>query len=124
MPFRDDEKERFYGTVWNIAKSSRVQTYIIGFTSKSLRERFRPYRYNEYEHMVILCDKLNQADALALEKFLFLAIKDAKKIREDRHVYDKYDPKRRLGPYRGSSGGTSVNAESPIHSVYMVWWAP
>ena len=105
-----------------IAQSPSVKSYIIGFTSQSLRDRFRPYQSNGYEYAVLLCDRLTRSEALQLEEHIFREMKTMKGAANGKQLYDKYEKSRRDGPYSPSYGGKG-EANARQHGVYMVWWA-
>jgi hypothetical protein len=110
--------DAYLDTVWAIAASKYVGSYVIGFTAQQRWERHSAYKCLEWQHMVILEDKLRRTDALWLEGRLQELIK-----RDRRHTnYRKYDPDRRDGRHYPSAGRATANPDDFIHSVYMAWW--
>jgi len=77
------------------------------------------YRAN-FDHMVILADRLNRADGLALEQALQSACKFGKARGEP--YRRKYHEDHRNDVYRGSVGnGSMIDPLAKLHSVYMAW---
>jgi hypothetical protein len=118
MAINKASKNRYLNTVQAIAASPRVDQFLIGFTSRAGVHRFAEYRPYEYEHLVILADKLNDKEAKGLEEFLQTKCKSDSKTAAGR----KYHKRRKKLPY--TKGGSSRTPNKPIHSVYMVWWEP
>jgi len=112
----------YFDTVWCIAASRWVKWFVIGYTSKSGKERFSAYKTKGYNNMVVLADRLTQKQALELEEQLQNLCKAGK---PGQLVYKrKYHPEHRDLRYSRSSGQGSPDPCAPIHSVYMAWVQP
>ena len=64
---RDALIERLEWTVYDIAMSPRVESFVIGYTATSVEQRFQTYQKMEYESVVTLASHLTMKDALDLE---------------------------------------------------------
>ena len=91
MALRAKQVDSYYRTVRTIASSWYVQTFHIGHTYRAGIARFTDYKRFEFDHLVILADKLTQDDARGLEEEL------QKKCREDKRevTWRKYHPHKR-----------------------------
>jgi hypothetical protein len=118
MPLLKRRLERYRDTVWAVAASPYVEQYLIGFTTRSGYRRFLEYRALEYDHLIIIADKLNREDAKQLEKYL----QEARNHDRRSAAHIKYNERRRNSRYFPSHGGIKGNPEGLIHSVYMTWW--
>ena len=118
MAIQTKRVEFYLNTIWAVAASPYVSSYVIGYTSAQLWKRSRNYRTLGYDHFVILEDKMNRDDALWLEERIQTEIK-----RDRRHTnYRKYHIDKRDGRYYRSAGQNTTDPQSLMHSVYMAWW--
>jgi hypothetical protein len=115
---RDAFIERLEWTIYDIASSPRVESFIIGYTSTPIEQRFISYRKMDYESIVALATNLTMADALNLEQTLFERIKDDRRFAS----FKKYHRMKREKRYFKSAGPGSSSPLALIHSVYMAWW--
>lgn len=115
---RDTLVERLEWTIYDIASSPRVESFVIGYTSTPIEQRFQSYRKMEYESVVILASNLTMPDALKLEQALFESIKRDRRFASFR----KYHRKKREKRYFPSAGRGSPSPLELVHSVYMAWW--
>lgn len=110
-----------FDTVIAIAASKYCSEFIIGYTHGPAR--VRQYQYFNavelgYQHLVVLCDRLSQADALWIEGRLQSDVKQGNNFPEESN---KYNAKRRLTPHTRSSGGVTLAPDARWCSVYMAW---
>jgi hypothetical protein len=81
------------------------------------------YYRDTFNHMVVLADRLNRVDGLALEEALQVACKFGKARGEP--YRRKYHPDHRDDVYRQSIGNpTLLDPFAKTHSVYMAWVEP
>ena len=118
MRFQTRRIDWYLDTMWAVAHSKQVEGYVIGFTAQQLWARYSGYRQLGYQHMVILEDKLNRADALFLEGKLQASIKNDKR----NLVYRKYHHEKRDKRHYPSAGQATMDPDELYHSVYMAWW--
>jgi len=118
VTFQKARIARYVDTVWGIAASPYVASYMIGLTARSGWDRRKEYHAYGYDHLVILADRLTKTEAQFLEKALQNAIRN-----DRRHTnYRKYDPDRRDKRYYPSVGQPTASPTRKIYSVYMAWW--
>jgi len=97
-----------------------IDQYLIGYTVLSASEKGDKYRTRVgFQHVIILADKMKQADALDFEHRI------QKHIMSDKlgrlcSLYHK--EKIALDRTIRSSGGSTRGELDPICSVYMAWW--
>ena len=92
-----------------------MEKYLVGFTTLTADGKWRRYRAEGFDHLIILADGMDCATALQLENELQIVL-----MRNSRQaIYRKYHPDKRKP--RRSSGGRSHKA-SVNCSVYMAWW--
>ena len=115
---RDALIERLEWTVYDIATSPRVESFVIGYTATPVERRFQTYRKMEYESVVTLASHLTMKDALDLERALFERVKLDRRY----NSFRKYHRKKREKRYFRSAGPGSPAPLEEIHSVYMAWW--
>ena len=111
--------DQYLNTIWCIASSRYVKGFVVGYTATPGKVRRSAYRQNGFEHLVILADRLTQAQAHDLEERLQEQCKFGK-ARGEPYRY-KYHERYRALPYYRSAGQGSPNPMAPIHSVYMAW---
>lgn len=111
--------DRYLNTVWAISSSRYVKCFVVGYTCMSGKERATQYLQWGYDHLVILADRLTQAQAHDLERRLQEECKRGKACGPP--YRRKYDPYHRALPYQASAGQGSPNPKASIHSVYMAW---
>jgi hypothetical protein len=110
--------EEYLDTIWEICHSKYVTQYVIGFTSRSAKERRQEYRKGKINHLVVVADKLTQRDALDIESAIQQkAVKDKRSA-----LYQKYHDKKRDGRLYMSHGSSKKGSIAKAHSVYMAWW--
>lgn len=111
--------QKILGTIEIICRSPSVERYLVGLTIKSALVKGAGYARAEFEHFVVLADKLTCASAINLEGELFNKIKES----DQRGViYQKYEPRRIRRHYHPSCGGLSTPADDRSYSVYMAFW--
>jgi hypothetical protein len=106
-------------TIDTICKSPSLGQYLIGFTVHSAGAKGDSYRQHNFDHLVILADKMTRAVALDLERRLQREIFDV-----DRRcrMFQKYhEEKRKNGIIFSSFGGSLREAMANEFSVYMAW---
>ena len=111
--------DHYLNTVWCIASSRYVKGFVIGYTAGPGKMRRGAYRAGGLEHLVVLADRLTQAQAHHLEQKLQELCKTGK-ARGEPYRY-KYHQRYRDLPYYKSAGQGSPDPTAPIHSVYMAW---
>lgn len=111
-----DKMDFYFDTVDAIAASPLVTQFVIGYTSLSRTQRFSGYKTREFEHMVLLADRLSEKDAKELERYLQRKCRVAKRF----VTWRKYHKRFRTLDYR--PGTKSDDPDKKKHSVYMVWW--
>lgn len=110
--------ERIGCTVDAIVRSPAVIEYMIGITSRSLRQRQSEYvGKHGYGHLVFLATDLSADVALELEESLQLWIDHARQ----HAVYRKYEPTRRATLHRPSLGANRASPDDLRYSVYLSW---
>lgn len=123
MAIYQNTVERHLNTIWAIASSRYVKWFLVGFTAQSGIERMRgTYYANNFDHLVILADKLTQMNALLLEKNLQDACKEGSA--RGRPYRRKYHPDHRTDVYRRNIGTPAADPLDRVHSVYMAWIEP
>jgi hypothetical protein len=118
VAIRQKRLQGYVNTVWAIAASRYVEQFIIGYTYRPSVQRFAEYKVNEYEHIVVLADRLTQEEAKIVERHIQNACKSNKRNASWKKYHDYY---RKLPYYPGANSPTP---NKNIHSVYMVWWEP
>jgi hypothetical protein len=115
--------EKCLNTVWCIASSRYVKSFVIGYTARAAHARALEYQGQGFDSLVVLADQLTRSDALGLEEKLQNRCKAGQgRILPYRY---KYHPERRLDRYRKSIGSREVHpADARMHSVYMAWEEP
>lgn len=124
MAIRGKLVEQLALTVDAIATSSRVDEYIIGYTARQgLKRRSEYVRRHGYEYLVILVDRLTQADALKIEQALheYLTHEGNPDLLRHTASYRKYEKKRLHERHYRSAGNFSADPNDIVHSVYMAW---
>lgn len=111
--------ERYLNTIWCIASSRYVKGFVVGYTATPGKVRRGAYGSKGFEHLVILADRLTQAQAHNLEERLQSACKFGRARGEP--YRRKYHERFRDLPYYRSAGQGSPDPTAPIHSVYMAW---
>lgn len=109
---------RCFDTVWAICTAPTLDQYVIGRT-KNVKQREAKYRFQKYEHFVVLADQLTDNDAKTLEARL----QDRIGVRSQRPspaicreiTYKKYHKDK-------VNKGHHPSTESGKHSIYMTWW--
>jgi len=114
--------ERYLHTIWCVASSRYVKWFVIGYTANAGKIRLGQYRQNGFDYLVILADRLTQAQAHDLEERLQAECK--KGATSGPPYRRKYHPDFRDLPYYRSAGQGSPNPDKEIHSVYMAWAEP
>jgi hypothetical protein len=110
MPSMADHCEN---TAIAVAASGNVEQFVIGYTGKSASIRAGAYRGVGFKHLVILADKLTEADALKLEGELQARLK----------ANEKYHYEKKSAGHSPSVGGVGrENATLLQHSVYIAWF--
>lgn len=109
-------------TIETIVSSPAVDQYLIGFTGLSAQEKGDQYRRKgiDFEHLVILADKLDCTDALTLERKL-----QQRTLLGDESIVvtQKYHAEKKArGSLHASDGGTSRDKSIKDFSVYIAWW--
>lgn len=119
MALQQKSVDRCIDTIWAIAMSKDVGTYVIGYTSGPIWKRFHAYRANGFHHIVAIADGLLRMDALWLEEHIQTKIKTEW---DKRGVpYRKYCPEKRALPYYPNSGPNNQDNSASTHKVYMAW---
>jgi hypothetical protein len=123
MPMRMNQAavQEYRDTVWAIAASQWVKQFVIGYTSKTSRERFGAYKRRGFHHIATIANNLTLAEAKWLERELQDAIKKTGSRREV--PYRKYHVEHRHLPHSPNFGRASAMELGPVHSVYMAWVA-
>lgn len=102
-----------------------MHEYLIGFTARSALKRGDQYRnfriptdkkFKNYDHLVLVADKMQREMALELEERLDSRIKTSDKRLK---LYQKYG--NRECSYRSSYGGVKGKPNDFIHAVYIAW---
>lgn len=121
---RQQTVDRCLNPVWAIASSRYCEHFLIGFTAQSISGRMAgTYYCATFEHMVILTDRLERADGLALEEALQRTCKFGKARDEPRRR--KYHPDHRSDIYGRSFGNAGlIEPFAKVHYVYMSWSEP
>ena len=116
--------DRCLDTIWAIASSRYCGQFVVGFTAQSISGRMAGFYYrNNFDHMVVLADRLSRVDCLKLEEALQSECKFGKARGEP--YRRKYHTDHRSDRYRPSIGNAGhINPEAKIHSVYMAWIEP
>jgi hypothetical protein len=120
MPMRMARREAYLETVWAIAASPYVETFVIGYTYRSGLARYREYHAVGYDHLVIIADRLSRKDALDLEEYLQLGIRRHRGLAS----YRKYHGRRRDTRTYRSHGSANADPNDLVHSVYIARWEP
>lgn len=118
---KDKTVESLAFTINAICASPFVNEYMVGYTSRpGLKRRSGYVRDHGYPHLVILADRLNRQDALALEEALHSFLKFGPEVKAT-FAYKKYENTRREGSHYKSAGPRLADPDALIHSVYMAW---
>jgi hypothetical protein len=112
--------DRYLDAIWCIASSRYVKGFVIGYTSMSGKERFQGYAAKEFNHLVIIADRLTRKQALDLE--LRLQSECKKGAAYGPPYKRKYCPDFRDKRYYPSAGQKTSDPMEKCHSVYMAWY--